>query len=452
MPETPLTRRDVAALALLGALLAGYGVYVELRSAHMASRHTDLGVYLRAAWAVRADADPYAVSDDNGWHYTYPPLFAILMTPFADAPGGVPQPAWAVPYPVTVGLWYAFGVGCLFWSVHRLARALEEGSACGAGVTPRARQFWWVRCWPIWLCLPAVASTLSRGQVNLLLLVLLSEFIVAALRGRRAAAGWWLAAATCLKVIPALLVLYPLVRRDRRMLGHFVLGLAGGLVIVPLAVLGPERAAETARAFAEGTLLPGLTSEGGRLSRELTNMTATDNQSIQAIIHNALHPDRATRPATASPATKAAHVALGTALIVWTFVAAGRIADERYRTLFLLGGLLIVTVAVTPVTHTHYMVLGLPVVVGLVSFELERRGSFRWGRPLIAVAILHAASGILPRLPFLPCYELLRDLGVPLLGTLVLWYAALALTRSAETASAEGGAGAPCVERETRRG
>src|SRR5207302_820348 len=108
------------------------------------------------------------------------------------------------------------------------------------------------------------------------------------------------------------------------------------------------------------TLLPGLTSNGGRLSRELTNVTATDNQSIQAIIHNALHPNRENRPPTASPATKAAHVAIGAAMIAWTFAVARRVADERYRVLFLVGGLLIVTVAVTPVTHTHYMVLGLP--------------------------------------------------------------------------------------------
>ena len=34
---------------------------------------TDLHVYLRAAWAVRAGADIYDVVDDNRWHYQYPP-------------------------------------------------------------------------------------------------------------------------------------------------------------------------------------------------------------------------------------------------------------------------------------------------------------------------------------------------------------------------------------------
>ena len=44
----------------------------------------------------------YTVTDDNGWHYTYPSLLAIVLIPFADAPSGTPQPAWAVPYPVSV--------------------------------------------------------------------------------------------------------------------------------------------------------------------------------------------------------------------------------------------------------------------------------------------------------------------------------------------------------------
>ena len=52
---------------------------------------TDLQVYLRAAWAVRSGADLYTIIDDNQWHYHYPALFAILMTPLADPPAGEPM-------------------------------------------------------------------------------------------------------------------------------------------------------------------------------------------------------------------------------------------------------------------------------------------------------------------------------------------------------------------------
>lgn len=428
MPGSPLLRRDFLCIALLLTVVVGYGVNVELRSAYMQRRHTDLGVYLRAAWAVREGGDPYAVVDTNGWHYSYPSLPAIVLVPLAEPPPGTPPKPWEVPFPLTVALWYFASVAALFWALHTLCRALDEtrpGPAAPAG--PRTRAFWWLRCWPFWICLPAIGSSVSRGQVNLFLVALLAGFIAATLRGRRATAGWWLAAATCLKVIPALLVLYPLARRDWRMTGHFALGLVVGFGLIPLAVFGPERALSTTTAFVEGTILPGLTSQPGRLSRELTDMTSGDNQSVQAVIHNALHLDRATRPTAAALTTKLAHVLIGLGLLAWTFRAARRITDERYRTFFLLGGLTILTVPLAPVNHTHYMVLAVPVVFGLVYRELELRREFSWSLGLTVVVVLHVASGVIPRLPFLPCYDVTRDLGVTMLGTLVVWWAGLAL-------------------------
>ena len=32
--------------------------------------------------------DLYGITDDNHWHYHYPPLLAILLTPLADPPAG----------------------------------------------------------------------------------------------------------------------------------------------------------------------------------------------------------------------------------------------------------------------------------------------------------------------------------------------------------------------------
>src|SRR5690349_17879964 len=63
-----------------------FGGVVEFRSAFLRRHMTDLGVYLRAAWAVRSGEDLYDITDDNHWHYQYPPLFAILLVPLADPP------------------------------------------------------------------------------------------------------------------------------------------------------------------------------------------------------------------------------------------------------------------------------------------------------------------------------------------------------------------------------
>src|SRR5262249_2322269 len=55
---------------VLGVLVVLFGVLVEIRSAFLKRHMGDLGVYLRAAWAVRTGVDPYQVTD-NDWHYCY---------------------------------------------------------------------------------------------------------------------------------------------------------------------------------------------------------------------------------------------------------------------------------------------------------------------------------------------------------------------------------------------
>src|SRR5215467_14009517 len=63
-PLTPpplawLSRCEKAGLAAFLLLILGFGVLVEFRSAFLQKRKTDLNVYLRAAWAVRAGENPY---------------------------------------------------------------------------------------------------------------------------------------------------------------------------------------------------------------------------------------------------------------------------------------------------------------------------------------------------------------------------------------------------------
>src|SRR5579864_7177982 len=98
-PSARLSRWERYGLALFLVVIIAFGVLVELRSAFLSRRMGDLGVFLRTAWAVRAGEDLYKVSDDNRFHYHYPPLFAILMTPLADPPAGADR-AGMLPYSV----------------------------------------------------------------------------------------------------------------------------------------------------------------------------------------------------------------------------------------------------------------------------------------------------------------------------------------------------------------
>src|SRR5205085_9326960 len=95
------------------ALLAVFGVILEIRCVFMPNRQADLGDYLRAAWAARVGDDPYAVTDDNGWHFCYPPVVALLLAPLADAPPGATRD-WMLPWPLSVIVWYLFSLASLF--------------------------------------------------------------------------------------------------------------------------------------------------------------------------------------------------------------------------------------------------------------------------------------------------------------------------------------------------
>src|SRR5262249_12555888 len=124
-PTSVLSGRQRLGMLAMVLVVVLFGVVVELRSAFMKRRMTDVGCYLRAAWAVRMGTDPYVVRDDSGWHYNYPPLLAILMAPLADPPAGESH-VNMVPYAISVAVWYVFSVICLVLGVHWLAGALEE--------------------------------------------------------------------------------------------------------------------------------------------------------------------------------------------------------------------------------------------------------------------------------------------------------------------------------------
>src|SRR5947209_4821930 len=165
----PLGRWERRALYLFFILLIVFGVILEIRCVFMPNRQTDLGVYLRAAWAARAGVNPYTVTDENGWHFCYPPVVSLLFMPLADAPPGADR-AWMLPWAVSVIVWYLFTLACLFLAAHWIAGTLEAGSRDPAvrAIPAGCRRWWFLRMFPVTICLVQIGSTLARGQVSLI--------------------------------------------------------------------------------------------------------------------------------------------------------------------------------------------------------------------------------------------------------------------------------------------
>ncbi len=401
---------------LLTIILVVFGIITFARSAMQQTRKTDLTVYLRAAWAVREGEDLYRVTDEHGWHYHYPPLLATMLVPFAQPPVGSDAKA-LVPFGTVVVMWYIVGV------VFAVAASPWLAGRIGCDAVHRnGRYRRWLLHAPIWVLLAALGSSLGRGQVNELVLILLTGMVVTAVTGSRFVAGTLLAGAACIKVIPIFLLVYPLWKRDYRWLAGTAVGLFIGLFALPAAVIGPTRTAQLYGEWANLILHPAV-SEGTESDRgkELLGMTATDNQSFQGAIHNIRHLERATRPTTADASTRILHVFLGGLLTIVTLVAGSRSnLKEPQREALALTGLFVPMLLSSPVCHLHYFVLLIPLVVSLIAAHLVNGQRVR---PALAGALVIVFfTQLLPRIPGL---EAARDVGLAAFGALLLWAAAI---------------------------
>lgn len=428
----PLTHLDRICLAALAIAFLIFGGLVQIRSSLLARHCGDLKVFSRAAWAARTGHDLYEITDDNGFHYLYPPTFAVLLAPLADAPAGESRDG-LLPYPSTVLYWYFFNVVCLLLSAHWLASALEEGSPATQMLksSPADRRWWGLRLWPVLACLPPIGHTLSRGQVGILLLLLLSGMIVSVVRGKSGRAGLCLAAAICLKVIPALLLVYPLLRKDYRFLGACLVGLLVGLVGIPVAARGARQTIEDYRRWDEVMLAPSL-ARGSDTSRadEVLNVTATDSQSFLAMIHNTWHLNRETRPKQASAITRwSSRAAAGALLAAWLLLLRRHKRPDTAATVLLLGALIEVMLLASPVCHLHYFCLSVPLIAGLFAVGWEQSAAPRLGLRLGTLVFLNIFANVVPEVPGL---EVWRDIGLAgysaillfIISAVVLWWRA----------------------------
>ncbi|MGO9013578.1 MAG: glycosyltransferase [Dissulfurispiraceae bacterium] len=433
----PLTGIHVAGLALLLTLVILFGALVEFRGAFAHKRMTDIGTYLRAAWAVRAGGDIYAITDDHGRHYVYPPLFAILMTPLADPPQGIDRNGY-LPYEVSVGLWYVLTLIIGVVGVGTLSKVIEyppRNLLAGMG-TRFSRQWWALRVIPLVVLLPAIGRSQMRGQVGLLVAFLLCYMVASILKGERFRAGLWLSGAICIKFIPVLLLVFPLWRRDWRMLSGSLLGLVMGLIIVPAVTLGPQRAVDSYGSFYHGILVTGVKGDiGGQVGGELTCITSTDSNSPMVVLHNIIYPERKHRPKVAHAGERMAHWVTAFVMMAITLIASGwkgrwytgkvdaTVKDAAFMAAFI--PLMLVT---SPVFHPHYVSMTIPLVILLVVIIWEHYpyGNIpaAWKAVFCFIAISHLLTSIDRGI-----FVYLRDFGLVLLSTITLWAASLAALR-----------------------
>jgi len=433
----PLSKLHVIGLSLLLVVVVLFGAMVEFRGAFAKTHMTDIGPYLRAAWSVRTGGDIYKITDDRGYHYVYPPLFAILMTPLADPPHGEDRTGY-LPYEASVGIWYVITMALGIAGITILARTVEEPFRnLAAGRGRRFSQRWWaLRTAPILILLPAIGRSEMRGQVGLLIVFFLCCVSASILKGRRFRAGLWLSAAISVQLMSAILLAFALWRRDCRMLSGSAAGLLVGLILVPLIVLGSGRAASSYKTFYKETVIAGIKGDlGSSRGGELAGITRTDSNSPMVVVNNIMYPDRNSRRKVVHAGARAAHWTIAFITLAITLLASGwkgrwysGKVDATIAEVSFIGAFIPLMFITNPVFHPHYVSMAVPLVMVLLVILWERYSYGhippQWKAVFWFIAVSHLLSSVDKGL-----FLHLRDFGLVLLSTVTLWVATLVAIR-----------------------
>jgi hypothetical protein len=185
----------------------------------------DFTMYHTAAKVALAQESLYHFHEPGGFQpgnlpYPYPPLLACLLAPLAR-----------LPLATAYHLWVGVIVACFGLLVWLSARVVRE---CGG---PRPLL---LAVAAMFLAMILVDSNVYWGQVNVPVMTLVAAAVLLGLRGRTGWAGALIGVATALKLLPAALMLWFLVRRDVRALGAFFATLVAGVLLVPMLVGGPS--------------------------------------------------------------------------------------------------------------------------------------------------------------------------------------------------------------------
>lgn len=449
--EWRFARYETIALVIALASFFVFGLHIERRTALRRSlRFTDLGVYTRAAWAVRSGENLYTISDSNGLHYNYPPAFAILFAPLAFPPWKDPatlppegkrterNTPWG--YDIAsndqfyglhrenfrffciVWIWYGINVFLEFLSIHLLASILEGRKwTVGPPVESGRRWRWWaLRSIPLLTCLASIDMDLSRGQSDLVMLAAISLALYLGIRGREIAGGIFLALPAAIKVFPILLVAYPILRRRRWLALGYLVGLLLFFAVLPVTALGMDRTIELYRTWTTVLVRPGFGQGIESTRAQELSMTAMDNQSLLAVIHNFGHYStvRDQRPSEPATSTRVTTYLIGILTIFGIGMAAVKRRDNSPRTDLVIVGLLIGwSFILTPIVRNSYFLLLLPLLAALIDYRLPNRIYKFRDLKLPWAVVFFMITDMVVRVPGVG--GRLRDLGIPLLS--VIW-------------------------------
>lgn len=300
----------------------------------------DFTSYLMSAQALWEGRNPYGLG--TPWPYVYPMLLAFVLIPLL-----------ALPYTAAVLAWFVASLAALSGILSKTT----DRSAVPVAVTLAAS-------------FAIIQSTLLNGQVNFLV-VLCSVLAICAARDRRdVAAGAWLGAGIALKLMPAVLGMYFLVRGRWRAVA--VTAVASLVFSFGPAILLGAQAWNVCVEYMRGYVLPML--GGSPLDRDDPLV-----YSVAGIAHGVLG---TSAPAWINAVAAVFVIGAATALDVFWW-------RPREQDLAAGAGYMIAVVLVSSKSELHHLAFIIPAIalgVTWLSRAHDSRGG--WAPPVFAAAVV----------------------------------------------------------------
>lgn len=424
--DQPDWRPRIATLVLL-AIAASTIAIGSFRAREDGSGTSDFDDFWRTA--SRDYLLKRTMTDEWGVH-NYLPFFAILMGPFGLLPLRVAAAAFGI-------------ISCVAAAATFL---IIDVGLLRHGGSP-ARPVRWV---PAALAAAYAIDCIVLGQVALLTLLLIVAAWYLFEQQRSFACGMTLALAASIKLLPMVLGIYFLLRREGRVLAGLLCGLALFNGALPAIAFGPSRAWELHRAFwqrsAVGESLLALAlNDSDKMSyanqslpivtRRLTMRTHTGLRDPQGMPKYVNLVDLSRKPMRIGPFALAPvqWIVLSVAAVLSVAVLLATLTGrrptiERMRCEF--AAFLLLSMVLSPVLWTFYFLLAYPALA--LSADAVFAPSRGRGPAAIADRVLLALWAI--AVPLLAIREA-RAIGLHLLLTILLLFAMLRLSRDRATAS-----------------
>ncbi len=314
--------------------------------------------------------------------FFYAPLGVILLAPFGALP--LPAAAWA---------WgAALALGLLLLILPPARYLLRESGGAGLPLLYLA----------LVLFSHPVAHDLRWGNISVLVTAAVLGAFLLQVGGRSRAGGLLLALPAAVKLYPGVFLLPFLVRQERRFLLWAGTGLAAGLVLLPVLLLGPADTHSFYRSLAHQL----------RMEQEVGAPSTVNSQFLLNVLGRWW-------PAAAEGWAGAAALLAALAVLVGGCLLIRRSPLPPGRSLMLSFAWLSLTLPLWVATSWPHYLAFLPFCQALLLLEAGRSRS-RARFPAAALGLLSALVSSLPFFLLFPGWAAYAGWGMPLLADLLL--------------------------------